>query len=179
MIEKEVQKKIATSAQVLGLWYYKIPDFPASMGYGSDIRYSPVKPCDCIIASQGRIAFLELKAMKENRLPFACIRESQAKHMTALVQAQMPIYLLVYWTPGKRLYAFPWEWWVLQEQCMTRKSLPIDSDELARSFAVAEVTHGQRVAQDGHLWGGRWAWDLRPLLGIVEAKQGMLKEVGV
>lgn len=176
MIEKEVQKKIAVSAQVLGLWYFKIPDSPVSMGFDSKIRFAPVKPCDCIIASQGKVAFLELKATRERRIPFACIRkESQERHMNALVDAGIPTYLLVYWTPGERLFAFPWEWWSQHRESATRKSIELDLPEIER-YSVKEATIGQRLAKDGHAWGGKWAWDLRPLLGIVADRQMDIEE---
>ncbi len=177
MIEKEVQKKIATSAEVLGLWYYKLPDAPASMGFDSKIRFTPNKPCDCIIASGGKTAFLELKATKERRLPFSCVRkESQERYLSGLVAAGIPAWLLVYWNPGGYLYAFPWAWWTLQRECSTQKSIVLGLDELD-GYRIAETTVGQRRANDGHLWGGRWAWDLRPLLGIVRpAVQAELEE---
>ncbi len=167
MIEKEVQKKIATSARALGMWYYKMPDMPMSPQQDRDenFRFNPVKPCDCMIASQGKVAFIELKATKERRLPFSCIRESQEKHMSALTTEMIPVWLLVYWTPGETLFAFPWFWWTTYRNCAKMKSIELDSGELKR-FSVKETKTGVRLSKKGDEWGGKWAWDLRPLLGI-------------
>jgi len=78
MRESNFASEIRKSCIEQGLYYYKIPD-----AYQEE-RFVPKKPFDIFLINNGTFFGIELKLVKQKRLPFNIIKEHQEKGLLSI-----------------------------------------------------------------------------------------------
>lgn len=120
--EQDFQKSIKKDEET---FIYRFRDSSGAWGNGDKTRFTPSNIADFLLMKRDKVLFLELKSIKEKRLPLGNIRMSQLDGLAGINHKNIKSYFLVNFRSEEKTYAVTPKQIIdfLEEQ--ERKSIPL------------------------------------------------------
>lgn len=120
--EQDIQKSVKNDDET---YIYRFRDSPGAWGNGDKTRFTTSNIADYLLVKRDKVLFLELKSVKEKRLPLGNIRINQLNGLAEIKHKNIKSYFLINFRKEEKTYAVTPQQILdfLEEQ--GRKSIPL------------------------------------------------------
>lgn len=100
--EQDFQKSIKNDEET---FIYRFRDSSGAWGNGDKTRFTPSNIADFLLVKRDKVLFLELKSVKDKRLPLTNIRISQLNGLSEINHKNIKAYFVVNFRSESKTYA--------------------------------------------------------------------------
>lgn len=100
--EQDIQNSIKNDYET---FIYRFRDSSGAWGNGDKTRFTPSNIADYLLVKKDRVFFLELKSVKEKRLPLGNIRMNQLNGLAEIKHKNIKSYFLINFRSEEKTYA--------------------------------------------------------------------------
>lgn len=146
--EQDIQKSIKNDDET---YIYRFRDSPGAWGNGDKTRFTTSNIADYLLVKRDKVLFLELKSVKEKRLPLGNIRINQLNGLAEIKHKNIKSYFLINFRKEEKTYAVTPQQILDFLENQERKSIPLSYFE-DNGILIKQVK--KKV---------RWKYDLEPI----------------
>lgn len=146
--EQDIQKSVVNDDET---YIYRFRDSSGAWGNGDKTRFTPSNIADYLLVKRDKVLFLELKSIKEKRLPLGNIRINQLNGLAEIKHKNIKSYFLINFRKEEKTYAVTPQQILDFLENQERKSIPLSYFE-DNGILIKQVK--KKV---------RWKYDLEPI----------------
>lgn len=146
--EQDIQKSVVNDDET---YIYRFRDSPGVWGNGDKTRFTTSNIADYLLVKRDKVLFLELKSIKEKRLPLGNIRINQLNGLAEIKHKNIKSYFLINFRNEEKTYAVTPQQILDFLENQERKSIPLSYFE-DNGILIKQVK--KKV---------RWKYDLEPI----------------
>ncbi|HHD2753251.1 TPA: Holliday junction resolvase RecU [Clostridium perfringens] len=120
--EQDFKKSIKNDEET---FIYRFRDSSGAWGNGDKTRFTPSNIADFLLVKSDKVLFLELKSIKEKRLPLSNIRISQLNGLSEIRHRNIRAYFIVNFRSEEKTYAITPKQILDFLEVQERKSIPL------------------------------------------------------
>lgn len=121
--EQDIQKSVKNDDET---YIYRFRDSSGAWGNGDKTRFTPSNIADFLLVKSDKVLFLELKSIKEKRLPLSNIRISQLNGLSEIRHRNIKAYFIVNFRSEEKTYAITPKQILDFLEDQERKSIPLN-----------------------------------------------------